>query len=515
MASLDQVEERILILAPWGQDGALASDVLTRAGFGCLPVPDVDLLRIEAGRGAAALLVAEEALDRPSLEALSAFLGGQEAWSDLPVLLLTGRGHDAAPPLEMVEPLGNVTLLERPLEILTLVSAVRAAVRARRRQYRARATSEALRDSDRRKTEFLAVLSHELRNPLAAILNAVHLVGLGVAGERARRAREVIERQSGQLARLVDDLLDLSRIERGKIALRPRRIDLSEIACRTAEDHQQLFEARGMSLRIETPVPVWVEADPTRVAQMIGNLLQNAVRFGRRGGTAVVRSARGASGAEVRVTDDGAGISREFLPRLFTPFVQASEPQARAQGGLGIGLFLVKRLAELHGGSVRAWSEGAGCGAEFVIALPEVTAPEGVTAPTIEESGRGPLRVLIVEDNADGARMLADVLEAQGYEVTVASDAASALRLAPGLSPDVILCDIGLPDMNGYALAQVLRSKPSLAHTRLIALSGYAQEDDRARSGNAGFDAHLAKPANLDELERVLGLAAPADPTTS
>ena len=227
-----EIELRVLVLAPWGQDATLASEVLAGAGFACFSVPDVDALCTEAGQGAAALLVAEEALDRPALEKLSLLLDGQEPWSDLPIILLTGHGLDPSP-VETLGPLGNVTLIERPLEIVTLVSAVSAAVRARRRQYGARATAESLRDADRRKTEFLATLSHELRNPLSAILNAVHLLGLQGDPARARRARAVIERQSNHLARLVDDLLDLTRIERGKIALRPRRIDLSEIARRT------------------------------------------------------------------------------------------------------------------------------------------------------------------------------------------------------------------------------------------------------------------------------------------
>jgi len=504
-----EIELRVLVLAPWGQDATLASEVLAGAGFACFSVPDVDALCTEAGQGAAALLVAEEALDRPALEKLSLLLDGQEPWSDLPIILLTGHGLDPSP-VETLGPLGNVTLIERPLEIVTLVSAVSAAVRARRRQYGARATAESLRDADRRKTEFLATLSHELRNPLSAILNAVHLLGLQGDPARARRARAVIERQSNHLARLVDDLLDLTRIERGKIALRPRRIDLSEIARRTCEDHRQLFEDRSMSLRVEAPAAVWIEADPTRVAQMIGNLLQNAARFGRAGGSTVVTSAPGPGGAELHVRDDGTGIAPDLLPRLFTPFVQAADGRSRVQGGLGLGLSLVKGLAELHGGRVSAHSEGPGRGAEFVLEFPPATPPVRA-APAPSEVGRGEsLRLLIVEDNADGARMLADLLETIGYRVEVAYDAAGALRLARRLTPDVILCDIGLPDMDGYELARTLRKEPNLAHTQLIALSGYAQEHDRERSAESGFDAHLAKPADLEQLKQALGRAARA-----
>ena len=265
-----------------------------------------------------------------------------------------------------------------------------------------------------------------------------------------------------------------------------------------------------MSLRVEAPAAVWIEADPTRVAQMIGNLLQNAARFGRAGGSTVVTSAPGPGGAELHVRDDGTGIAPDLLPRLFTPFVQAADGRSRVQGGLGLGLSLVKGLAELHGGRVSAHSEGPGRGAEFVLEFPPATPPVRA-APAPSEVGRGEsLRLLIVEDNADGARMLADLLETIGYRVEVAYDAAGALRLARRLTPDVILCDIGLPDMDGYELARTLRKEPNLAHTQLIALSGYAQEHDRERSAESGFDAHLAKPADLEQLKQALGRAARA-----
>src|SRR5262249_36324999 len=214
--------------------------------------------------------------------------------------------------------------------------------------------AEALRDSDRRKTEFLAVLSHELRNPLAAIVNAAHLLSLPSSTEQqAQRAREVIERQTRQLSRLVDDLLDLTRIERGRVALRIRRLDLSETVRRTCDDHQQLFDDRGIALRCRTSGAVWIDGDPTRMAQVIGNLLQNAARYGHPGGTVVVEAARRSSDAELRVRDDGRGIAPDLLQRLFTPFVRSDDVHSRSHGGLRLGLFLVKGLVELHRGGRR------------------------------------------------------------------------------------------------------------------------------------------------------------------
>lgn len=634
MSTRPENDERVLVLAPWGSDASLAIEILGQAGFPALAVPDVGGLCEEARRRAGALVLSEEALDAAALESLGELLTSQEPWSDLPLLLLTAHGRAVTEELEQLLELGNVTLLERPLKIVTLVSAVKAAVRARRRQYGARATllelqavldtvpaavfiareggrqisgnrhaaeldpeaagakesfrspagrrreafrlmrdgvelspeerpieraiatarevrdavldlvtsggevrhllgsaaplldrrgsvagavaayvditeqhraAEALRESDRRKSEFLAVLSHELRNPLAAIRNAVHLLSLPQATPgQAARAREVIDRQSGHLSRLVDDLLDVTRIERGKIALRPEGIDLSEIARRTAEDLRPLFEEREMSLEVSTPGPVWIQADPTRIAQVIGNLLQNAARFGRKGGSARLRTGVRAGSAELRVEDDGRGIPPELLDRLFVPFVQDTRGLSRAQGGLGLGLSLVKGLVELHRGTVRAHSEGLGRGAQFLLTLPLADArPADLLSGKSRPAG-GRAHLLIIEDNADAARMLADLLETEGYTVDVAVDGATGLARARELAPEVILCDIGLPDMDGYDLARALRREPALSHSRLIALSGYAQSEDRERSEAAGFDAHLAKPADLAELERLI-----------
>jgi PAS domain S-box-containing protein len=372
-----------------------------------------------------------------------------------------------------------------------------------------KAVEDALRETDQRRSEFLAVLSHELRNPLAPIVSALQMLdrappGSGAAG----RAREVIERQTRHLTRLVDDLLDVTRIARGKIELRRAVVDLREVVRRACDDHRALLEQGGLRFRVATPeAPVPVEADATRVSQVIGNLLQNAAKFTPAGGTVAVEVALREGAAEIRVTDDGAGIAPALVPRIFEPFVQGDGGMARTRGGLGLGLALVKGLVELHGGSVRARSDGAGRGAELSVTLP-LAAPAHAAAAVAPAPGpAGPLRILVVEDNLDAAETLADVLALEGHAVEIASTGIEGIAKARDGAPDAVLCDIGLPDVDGYAVARALRAEPRLAATRLVAVSGYALPEDRERARAAGFDAHVAKPPRLEVL---LAALAPA-----
>ncbi len=368
-----------------------------------------------------------------------------------------------------------------------------------------REAQEALREADQRKSQFLAVLSHELRNPLAPIRNSLYLLAHAApGGDQAARARDVIDRQTQQLTRLVDDLLDVTRISHGKIELHRERLDLREVVRRTCDDHRSLFEQRGVSLRFEDPGPVWVEADPTRMSQVIGNLLQNSAKFTPQGGTTWVTLGFEGGQAAVRIRDDGAGMRPDEVRGMFEPFAQADSSLAHPHGGLGLGLALVKGLMELHGGSVTGRSTGLGNGSEFAITLPlAAPAPAARTEPLPPPSPSGQL-VLIIEDNLDAGQTLAEVLEVSGYRVRVALDGQSGIAAARQLAPDVVLCDIGLPDLDGYAVARSLRADSSLGSTRLIALTGYALPEDRARAREAGFDAYLAKPAPLDELKRLI-----------
>jgi PAS domain S-box-containing protein len=371
-------------------------------------------------------------------------------------------------------------------------------------------------EADRRKSDFIALLSHELRNPLAPIRSALHLLDQAPPGsDRGAQARAVIGRQVEHLARLVDDLLDVTRIGSGAIELRRGRVDLAELARTACEDHRPLFERAGVALRFRPPpAPVPVDGDGARLAQVVGNLLQNAAKFTPRGGAATVEVGDAGGRATLRVRDDGLGVPADLLPRLFEPFSQADRSLARSGGGLGLGLALVKGLVDLHGGTVRAESTGLGRGSTFPVELPLAAAAEAARAPAppraAEPAGAGGLDVLVIEDHLDAGETLVEVLRLEGHRARLARDGRSGLALARAARPDVILCDLGLPDVDGFEVAAAVRANPALRATRLVALSGYAQPEDRRRSAEAGFDAHLAKPAGLDELRRALRLPVSA-----
>jgi PAS domain S-box-containing protein len=391
-----------------------------------------------------------------------------------------------------------------------LLSVIRDVSARKRAEQAAQAAHDRLVDEDRRKTEFLGVLSHELRNPLAPLRNSSWLLDRAPPdSQQAARARDVIRRQTDHLARLVDDLLDVTRISRGKIALQRTRVDLGDVARRTAEDLRPVLEQADLELRLEVAAaPAWIDGDPTRLAQVVGNLLHNAVKFTPQGGAVSVSLSVGDGGAELRVRDTGVGMERETLDRLFQPFVQADRTLARTGGGLGLGLALVRGLVELHGGTVSARSDGAGRGSEVVVRLP--LAPEPAPEPPARRAapGRTPRVVLVIEDQLDAGQSLAEILELEGHRVGLARDGQSGVALARELRPDVVLCDIGLPDVDGYEVARTLRLEASLGHTCLVALSGYAQPDDRRRAREAGFDVHLAKPADLADLLAVIARGA-------
>jgi PAS domain S-box-containing protein len=363
-------------------------------------------------------------------------------------------------------------------------------------------------EADRRKNEFLGMLSHELRNPLAPIRNSLYVLDrVAPGGEQANRAKQVIERQVSQLGRLVDDLLDVTRIARNKIDLKRERLALGRLVLRTIEDHRTEFERAGVRLdHHPSAEPVFVDGDESRLVQVVGNLLQNAAKFTPAGGQVSVRVAADsrAGRALVRVADTGVGMTEEVLGRLFEPFSQADSTLDRSKGGLGLGLAMVKGLVELHGGSVEARSAGLGHGAELTVSLP-LAAP-----PTESPGGRSVVpettrrRVLVIEDNRDGADSLREMLEIEGQEVEVAYSGPEGLAKARSFKPDLVLCDIGLPEMDGYEIARAMRADPALASTRLVALSGYALPEDRRRAREAGFDRHVTKPPALQELRAVL-----------
>jgi PAS domain S-box-containing protein len=364
---------------------------------------------------------------------------------------------------------------------------------------RLRETLLALRDADQRKDQFLAMLAHELRNPLGPLLNATYLLGKPELGEAATaRARKILDRQVRHMARLLDDLLDVSRISRGKVELERETVDTSVLAREVVDDHLESFRAAGLALDLTVgAAPLVVHADRTRLAQVIGNLLSNALKFSERGQSVRVRVDLDESGRSVVLTvrDEGLGIEPALLGRMFKPFEQADTSLARHRGGLGLGLALVDGLVTLHGGRVSASSGGLGQGAELRVELPLHTG--GLEVAESREPGRAQgscAKVLVFEDNADAAESLRAILSGAGYRVCVESTGWHAIDAIRRFMPDLVLCDLGLPGRDGYAIAADIRSDGELSHLPLIAISGYGTIDDQARSRRAGFDLHLTKP---------------------
>ena len=371
----------------------------------------------------------------------------------------------------------------------------------------------ALKDADQRKDEFLAMLAHELRNPLGPMLNATHLLRIPQLEEKvAARARSILERQVQHMARLLEDLLDVSRITRGKIALTRETLDVCALAREVVGDHADAFRTAGLELDLTvSSEPLFVDADRARLAQIVGNLLSNALKFSQHGQLVRVRVEREAAGPSVVLTvlDEGAGIEPAVIDSIFEPFVQADTSLSRPRGGLGLGLAVVKGLALLHGGRVAASSAGPGKGAELRVHLPLRAPPGRVAPPNHPEPGApdgASATVLVFEDNADAAESLRAVLSAAGYHVWVQPTGRDATEVVERVRPAVVLCDLGLPDKDGYAVAAELRSHVALARLPLIAISGYGAAEDQARSRRAGFDLHLIKPVApkllLSELSR-------------
>jgi PAS domain S-box-containing protein len=368
--------------------------------------------------------------------------------------------------------------------------------------------NQQLREQDLHKNQFLAILSHELRNPLAPIRNSLYILDRAPSGsQQSQHARDVIDRQIGQLTRLVDDLLDVTRVSRNKIQLQRGSLELNHLVRRAVEDHRCLFEEKAVTVETTfAPQPLPMRGDLDRLAQVVGNLLQNAAKFTPAGGRVTVSTAVAPSKAHaiLRVIDTGVGIEPALLGRLFQPFMQADATLDRSQGGLGLGLALVKGLVEMHDGEVSAHSDGVGQGAEFVVELPLDQTADAEPSPGTAGPEGHCRRVLVIEDNRDAADSLREVLEFGAHVVEVAYNGPDGLDRARAFKPEIVLCDIGLPGMDGYEVARAFRADPALKGVFLVALSGYAQPDDLQRAREAGFDKHLAKPSSLEKLEALL-----------
>jgi CheY-like chemotaxis protein/two-component sensor histidine kinase len=378
----------------------------------------------------------------------------------------------------------------------------------------------ALRDADRRKDEFLATLAHELRNPLAPIRNALQILKMPrVDAELIEQTRDMMERQVHHLVRLVDDLLDVSRVMRGKITLRREPVELSAIIARAVETAQPLIEIQRHALEISIPKEsLPLDADPVRLTQVVGNLLTNAAKYTDSKGRIWLTVNRDGEQAVLTIRDTGIGIAPDMLSHVFELFVQADQASSKAQGGLGIGLTLVKNLVEMHGGSVAASSRGPGTGSEFTVRLPLMSrkpvTPEfkPVQAPVSPISGH---RLLVVDDNRDAAISLSMLLRLQGHEVRVAHNGPTALEVAKAFQPHVIFLDIGMPGMDGYEVARTVRKTPGIEKTVLAALTGWGQQEDRVRTADAGFNHHLVKPPDPKLIEKLLNDLKAAKPTNS
>lgn len=433
--------------------------------------------------------------------------------SRTPIIFLTAFSDDVHAAQGYAS--GAVDFLLTPVmpEILKAKVRVFIELHQMRQQAERQAEDQARRkeaeESDRRKDAFLGMLAHELRNPLGPIRNSVALMQqLGPNTPQMTKLTDVIDRQVSHMTRLVDDLLDSTRLASGKILLRKDKCDLAAITRQTADDYRTVMEGAGLHLTIDVPdKPVWLHGDSTRLGQMIGNLLHNAQKFTPNGGNITVKLARQPDGmAAVSVSDTGIGMDGEVLPHVFEVFHQADQGLDRARGGLGLGLAIVKGLAALHGGFVAAESKGAGQGSTFTIRLPveEVGIAEKPVAPAISAPCKSKLRILIIEDSLDAAETTQMLLAHDGHEVRTSSNGAIGLKIARDFLPQVILCDIGLPGIDGYQVVQRLRADPDLSKIYVIALTGYGRDQDRKHARDAGFDQHMTKPIDFRMLRQTL-----------
>ncbi|MDV6332265.1 response regulator [Asticcacaulis sp. 201] len=458
---------------------------------------------------------------------LAEMMRGSERTRRIPIIFLTAGVTDRSRKFRGYEA-GAVDFLEKPLEadILRSKVAVFSELYLQRRQIAvqrdnlkafaeenlrllkdSRDNAQALKEADVRKDEFLATLAHELRNPLAPIRNGLQILKMSPDGPRAEDVRSMMDRQLTHLVRLIDDLLDVSRVSRGRIDLRKERISLQDAVKAAVETSKPLIDANGHKLTLDIPTePLWVEGDLTRLAQVVSNLLNNAAKYTAHGGRICLTVTPHTGHADIIVADNGLGIEADMLPRVFDLFAQADSHLDRSQGGLGIGLALVSKLVDMHGGTSKAESDGPGKGSTFTVSLPLVGASGEAQGKPLQKNGRpaAPMKVLIVDDNVDSAQTSLWMLDLIGHKAEVANDGARALEMASEMKPDVVLLDIGMPGMDGYEVCRHLRKMPGMEQKVLIAQTGWGQESDRQKAFAAGFDHHITKPVSLDLLTQLL-----------
>jgi signal transduction histidine kinase len=519
-ARLEQgLDERVLIFAPVGKDAPLTHDVLVRADLSGSVCPTPSILCTEFRRGAAAVLLTEEALEDPGIHELIECLRSQPAWSDVPILFFADaeRSEVYLRTLRLLEGLRNVVLLERPIRLDAALSLIRSAIRGRQRQYELRDLLRALGEAreeaekaNRLKDEFLATLSHELRTPLNAILGWTTMLRDGnVQPSQMMRALDTIHRNATAQVQIVNDLLDISRIVRGNVQLAPKLLPLAPLVILAVESITPTAEAKGVTLTTSMhPQPAFVWGDHDRLQQVLWNLLSNAVKFTPAGGTVEVDMRQQGAELSVRIADTGTGISPTFLPYVFERFRQGDGSSTREHGGLGLGLSIVRHLVELHGGRMTAESAGAGMGSTFTIYLPAGDAQAHAVSSIPSVDRRRAVRtvdlegthVLIVDDERDARELLRAMLASTGARITEADSAREALRIISQDRPDLVLADIAMPGQDGYALMRAIRELSDGDGIRAIAVSAYARLEDKQLAERAGFNEHLTKPIRREEL---------------
>ncbi len=530
MEPIRELENRVLIHTLLPGDAAHTVTLLARADIQALVCNDIDALCTALSAGAGALLLTEEVLTTEFAACLAQALDSQPAWSDLPIVVVTAlQGTQYGP--TRVRALGvaiNATLVERPVRVHVLVSTVKTALRARARQYEARALldqrTELLQqaeqariraeEANRSKDEFLATVSHELRTPLNAMLGWARLLKSGLPQARHAYALEAIERNALAQAQLVEDLLDVSRITQGKLRLELEPLNLERVAMSAAESLRPAIEAKQLtfSAAIEPHLPNYV-GDPVRLQQVVWNLLSNAIKFTPARGQIELRLERAAGVLELAVSDTGEGIEPQFLPHVFERFRQADGSSTRVHGGLGLGLSIVRQIVDLHGGTVHAESAGRGLGSTFVVRLPAARLVAAAKTPA--PRARGPevgappelfgLKVLVVDDEADARELFMALLADAGALPMTASSAKEALSSLQEHTPDVVLSDLSMPEQDGYAfIGQVRKLDGALSSIPAAAVTAYARAEDRARTLDSGFNMHLAKPCEPSELLRTV-----------
>ena len=520
LADADGSALTLLVLPATRRDGEVTQRTLAQAGIDCTLCADLRSLSARLGEeGVGAIVITELAFADAALPELLAALERQPPWSEIPALVFT-RERGRSPAFEAaLAAMSNVTLLDYPSSTRAMVSAAQAALRGRRRQFHMRdriaaqhEAEAALRDADRRKDEFLATLAHELRNPLATVVTGITLLTRRPEDrERALRTLGMMDRQSRLLVKLIDDLLDVSRIATGKLVLQREPVDLRAVVEAALETSRAVLTAQSHDVRVAMPAhPVMVSGDMQRLGQAVGNLLSNAAKYTPARGRIEVTLAIDADEARLDVADSGVGIPAEMLGQVFELFAQVNQTLDRSQGGLGIGLSLVRRLIELHGGSVSGTSAGIGRGSTFGVRLP-LLAASAAEAPADAAAGAAPaqrlLRVLVIDDNADVADSLAALVGEAGHETRIAYDGPAGLAANDAFRADVVFCDIGLPGMSGHEVAARLRADPRNTGTTLVAVTGWGNDDDRQRTAHAGFDLHLTKPVSAEAIDQVLARA--------